>query len=159
MILGIDPSLNATGWGVVKKIDRANSFSLIDKGVIQSKAGGDHLRKIATIAKEIDVILTKYPIKVIAIEETIVNKNAASSLKLGLVRGACIGVAAMKSIDVFEYKPNTVKASIVGKGHADKAQVAFMIAKILNINNDFITHDVTDALAIAVTHALISRFS
>ena len=112
MILGIDPSLNSTGWSVIDK--KNNKYIVVDFGSVIAKAGGDAIEKIKNISTIIHNIIIKYDIKFVAIEESFVNKNASSSLKLGMVRGGCIAVSTMSGAQIFEYSAKEVKLAISG---------------------------------------------
>lgn len=153
-ILGIDPSLNATGWAVLES--SSSGYKIIESGVIISEVGGDAGPKIVSISRQLTSILQTQKVDEIAMEETILNKNPSSSLKLGLVRGACIAVSAFMDLTVSEYKPKLVKSAITGNGNADKLQVAFMLRCILKKDMIPTNHNESDALAVALTHLLLS---
>lgn len=155
IILGIDPSLNATGWAVVEFNDP--TLSLISSGVVTFTPGGDVYDKIASLISHLNHVIATQSISAIAMEETFVNKNAGTSLKLGLVRGACIGLATLVKIAVTEYKPTAVKLAIVGKGGASKEQVAFMVRNILGGVGSFKSNDESDAAAVAITHIVLKN--
>jgi len=154
-ILGIDPSLNATGWAIVESSDSGEKVT--HSGVLIFETGGEVGAKIVSISHQLTSILKTHEIKIIAMEETIVNKNPSSSLKLGLVRGACIAVAALINLTISEYKPKLIKSTITGNGNADKSQVAFMLRCILGNNVVPTNHNESDAVAIALTHLLLTR--
>jgi crossover junction endodeoxyribonuclease RuvC len=136
-IIGIDPGLRRTGWGVVEI--SGNRLGFIGCG---SVAIHDGLTRI----------LDEFRPHEAAVEATFVNKDAAATLKLGQARGIAMVVPAKAGVPVAEYAPNLVKKSIVGAGHGDKAQVRMMIGVLLP-KADPASDDAADALAIAVTHA------
>ena len=150
-ILGVDPSLNNTGWALIS-FD-GNMFKFIKSGVITSDLKKNTIQKISNISNKIRQIADSNKITEVAMEETIVNVNPSSSLKLGMVRGAVISVFANLEMEILEYLPKVIKKAVVGKGNADKEQVRFMIAKMMKIENiKSMKHDEVDAVAIAVTH-------
>src|SRR5580700_7710424 len=136
-ILGIDPGLRRTGWGVVEIA--GNRLGFIGCGSVTSHDG-------------LTRILDEFRPDEAAVEATFVNKDAQATLKLGQARGIAMVVPAKAGVPVAEYAPNVVKKSIVGSGHGDKVQVRMMIGVLLP-KADPATHDAADALAIAVTHA------
>lgn len=149
-IIGIDPGLNNTGWGIIEK--NQNKLSFVASGVIKPDAKSSMAERLHKIDSELEQIITLYNPQTSAIEETFVNKSPASSLKLGMARGAAFLAPARAGIEVAEYSANTIKKSVVGAGHADKNQIQMMV-KILLPRADFKTADAADALAIAICHA------
>ena len=149
-IIGIDPGLNNTGWGIIEK--NQNMLSYIASGVIKPDTKADMADRLNTIDSELDKIISLYKPDSASIEETFVNKGAASSLKLGMARGVAFLAPARAGVDVFEYGANKVKKSVVGAGHADKNQIQMMV-KILLPKANFQSADEADALAIAICHA------
>lgn len=149
IILGIDPSLNSTGWGLIKKDQSKLIF--ISSGILVPPSTNIP-EKLYFISQNIAEIIKSNNPKKIAIEETFVNLNPQSSLKLGLVRGAIIVTAMQHDIDVIEVSPNFIKKTVTGNGKAEKRQVAFMISKIISgipKEHSFKGEDETDALAAA----------
>ena len=155
MILGIDPSLNSTGWAVIDK--QNNKYTVIDFGSVVAKAGGDAIEKIKNISTIVHNLIIKYDIKIVAIEESFVNKNASSSLKLGMVRGGCIAVSTMYGAQIFEYSAKEIKLAISGTGSAKKEQLSFMIQHIVGKKLDFKNDDESDAICVALTHWFKSK--
>jgi crossover junction endodeoxyribonuclease RuvC len=154
IIIGIDPSLNGTGFGVIRK--NGSKLEYITSGVILQKQAEVFSIKLLNIADAIEDIIQEFKPSIAAIEETYVNLNAQTSLKLGAVRGALIVTLARKSLPIIEVSPAYMKKTIVGNGNATKDQVAFMINKILcNLPKGkiFKTEDETDALGIAISSA------
>ncbi|PZP55580.1 MAG: crossover junction endodeoxyribonuclease RuvC [Micavibrio aeruginosavorus] len=149
-ILGIDPGLEHTGWGV---IDSAGSrISFVSAGVINTNPKSPIAGRLVKIDAELDKILKLWKPDMAAVEETFVNKNAASSLKLGQARGIALLVPARAGLDVAEYSTNLIKKSVVGNGHADKTQIGMMVRMLLpNCGEQAL--DACDALAVAICHA------
>ncbi|MDR1375793.1 MAG: crossover junction endodeoxyribonuclease RuvC [Holosporaceae bacterium] len=148
-ILGIDPGLHITGWGIVDY----DGFHLgyIAHGVIVTSTADEISLRLSYIFKQLSDIIEKYSPLEVGVENVFVNKNPESSLKLGMARGAvicCVGVLGLK---IAEYTPNKIKKSIVGSGHATKDQVSIMVQKLLNCGS--VKLDAADALATAICHA------
>ncbi|PCJ29830.1 MAG: crossover junction endodeoxyribonuclease RuvC [Rickettsiales bacterium] len=148
-ILGIDPALTALGWGVI--LSESPKIIYVDSGLIKTKPATPLHFRLANIADSIEEAIDLHQPDVIAMEETFVNKNAVSSLKLGYVRGALMALIGKKNIPFYEYKPNNIKKTITGVGHADKEQVKHMVQMIISGTNPKISLDESDALAIAYT--------
>jgi crossover junction endodeoxyribonuclease RuvC len=148
-VLGIDPGLRNLGWGVIDA--DGPRLRHIANGVCQST--GDTLAaRLLSLHTQLTEIVTRYAPACAAIEQTFVNKDGAGTLKLGQARGVALLVPAQAGLAVGEYAPNTVKKTVVGVGHADKAQVLHMVRLQLpgaEINGP----DAADALAIAICHA------
>ncbi|MEK7802018.1 MAG: crossover junction endodeoxyribonuclease RuvC [Pseudomonadota bacterium] len=149
-ILGIDPGLENTGWGIID-VD-GSRLIFVAAGVIRSKSSEEMGVRLCRIDAELAEIILRFRPHTSAIEETFVNKNAASSLKLGQARGVAILAPARAGLDVAEYAANRVKKSVVGTGHAAKDQIAMMI-KILLPSSGLLAADAADALAVAICHA------
>jgi crossover junction endodeoxyribonuclease RuvC len=149
-ILGIDPGLRRTGWGVVEIA--GNRLGFIGCGSVISNDRDDMATRLLAIHDGLVRILDEFRPDEAAVEATFVNKDAQATLKLGQARGIAMVVPAKAGVPVAEYAPNVVKKSIVGSGHGDKVQVRMMIGVLLP-KADPASHDAADALAIAVTHA------
>jgi crossover junction endodeoxyribonuclease RuvC len=149
-LLGLDPGLQRTGWGVID-VDGSRLIHVANGVVNTDPSGGIDQRLIELHAGVLEAI-EQYRPDAAAIEETFVNKNPESTLKLGLARGAIILAPALSGIPVTEYAPNRVKKSVVGAGHADKHQVQMMVKKLLP-GVVFANADAADALAVAICHA------
>ncbi len=150
-ILGIDPGLQNTGWGVIDC--SANDFIFVAAGTIHSEPKKKLPERLAELYQGIDKVINDFSPVEAAIEETFVNKNPNSTLKLGQARGAVILVPALKKIPVFEYAPNQIKKMVVGSGHAEKRQVDMMVhTMIKGLKSYKIGPDAADALAIAICH-------
>lgn len=149
-IIGVDPGLNNTGWGVIEQVN--NALSYVASGVIKSGTDLPMAQRLWTIDNELDKVIALYKPETSAIEETFINKSGASSLKLGMARGVAFLAPARAGLDVGEYSANHIKKSVVGAGHADKKQIQMMV-KVLLPKADFKSADAADALAIAICHA------
>ena len=149
-ILGIDPGLRRTGWGVVEIA--GNRLGFLGCGSVLTDDRAALAARLLTIHDGLMRILEQYRPDEAAVEATFVNKDATATLKLGQARGIAMVVPAKAGVPVAEYAPNRVKKSIVGAGHGDKAQVRMMIGVLLP-KADPHSDDAADALAVAVTHA------
>ncbi len=149
-IIGIDPGLRNLGWGVIEQ--DGSRLSFVACGTVQSDAKlslGDRLRQLHEGLAQ--VIQTHAPLEA-AVEETFVNRDPQSALKLGQARGIALVVPALAGISVAEYAANLVKKTVVGAGHAEKQQIAAMI-RILLPKAEAKSADAADALAVAICHA------
>jgi crossover junction endodeoxyribonuclease RuvC len=149
-ILGIDPGLRRTGWGMVTIEGNRLSFVACGSVATDNKAG--LAVRLLAIHDGLQRVVRVHAPDEAAVEATFVNKDAAATLKLGQARGIAMLVPAIAGLPVAEYAPNLVKKSIVGAGHCEKAQIRMMIGVLLP-KADPQTEDAADALAIAVTHA------
>jgi crossover junction endodeoxyribonuclease RuvC len=149
-ILGIDPGLRRTGWGVVEIA--GNRLGFVGCGSVTTNERETLAARLLVIHDGLARILEEYRPHEAAVEATFVNKDAAATLKLGQARGIAMVVPAKAGVPVAEYAPNLVKKSIVGTGHGDKVQVRMMIGVLLP-KADPASDDAADALAVAVTHA------
>src|SRR5262245_59387762 len=149
-ILGIDPGLRRTGWGVVALDGNHLSFLACGSLVTTGKAG--LAVRLLAIHDGLRRVVNEHAPHEAAVEATFVNKDAVATLKLGQARGVAMLVPAIAGLTVAEYAPNLVKKTIVGAGHCDKAQIRMMIGVLLP-KADPQSHDAADAFAIAVTHA------
>ncbi|MCL2469285.1 MAG: crossover junction endodeoxyribonuclease RuvC [Alphaproteobacteria bacterium] len=149
-ILGIDPGLRHTGWGVIRQDGQHLSF--IAAGRISPSPDLPMAERLAALAQGLQEVIRAHAPKEAAIEETFVNKNAASALKLGQARGVAMLTAAQAGLAVTEYSANKIKQTVTGFGHADKKQIMAMIRLLLPLSGD-LAADAADALAIAVCHA------
>jgi len=149
-ILGIDPGLRNTGWGVIEQ-DGSN-LHFISCGTIKTDDKAALADRLRQLYDELKQIVVSFSPDEAAVEETFVNKDARATLKLGQARGIAMVVPALAGLSVGEYAPNLVKKTIVGSGHAEKGQIHLMV-KVLLPKSDAKTPDAADALAIALTHA------
>lgn len=153
-ILGIDPGLVSTGWGVVEK--QGSNLRFVACGTIAPKTTLALSERLGFLHRELMMLIATHQPHTAAIEETFVTANGASTLKLGQARGALIVTLAAASLPVAEYATRTVKKAIVGTGTADKHQMAQMVGVLLPASREVLNackHDAADALAIAICHA------
>ena len=149
-ILGIDPGLQRTGWGVIAQ--EGNRLSHLAHGVIETSSKDALSDRLAVLFEAIRRVTADHRPECAAVEETFATRNGASTLKLGQARGALIASLATSGLSVAEYAPNLVKKSVVGVGHADKGQIKTMVS-ILLPDSKAPGFDACDALAVAITHA------
>ena len=149
-IIGIDPGLRRTGWGVVES-DGAR-LSYVASGLVTSPADADLAYRLRELFEGIASVIASFKPHEAAVEETFVNDNARATLKLGQARGMALLAPAMGGLVVAEYSPNLIKKSVVGAGHADKRQIQTMVGFLLP-RARFESADEADALAIAICHA------
>jgi len=149
-IIGIDPGLNATGWGI---IDCAGQrLSHVASGTVRADAKAQLAARLVSILRALEKVIAEHRPHEAAIEETFVNRDARSALKLGQARGAAMLAPALAGLPVHEYAPNRIKKTVVGAGHADKRQIGAMVRMLLpRAAPD--SADAADALAVAICHA------
>jgi crossover junction endodeoxyribonuclease RuvC len=149
-LLGLDPGLQKTGWGIVDS--QGTHLRHVANGVVKSDAKRSLAERLVELHDGLAEVISEWRPRSCAVEETFVNKNPTSTLKLGQARGMALFVPANAGLAVAEYTPNHVKKSVVGVGHADKKQVDAMVQVLLpgvTINGP----DAADALAVAICHA------
>lgn len=151
IILGVDPGTINTGFAIIKT-DK-NIITLIDSGVVKLHSSKNLQEKLAIIYNELSILIKKYKPDEFSIETAFYGKNVQSAMKIGYARGVSILAAAHNNIPSSEYSPREIKKSIVGTGAASKEQVNFMIKTLLNIKNNKMKFDESDACAVAICHA------
>jgi len=149
-ILGIDPGLRNTGWGLITIC--GSQLSYVANGTIRSNPKETLAQRLVHLHDGLSAIVNEWQPDEAAVEETFVNKDARATLKLGAARGIALLVPAKAGLPVGEYAPNMVKKTVVGSGHAGKEQIGAMI-KILLPKAIVDSADSADALAIAICHA------
>jgi crossover junction endodeoxyribonuclease RuvC len=149
-ILGIDPGLRRTGWGILDA--QGNRLGFVACGQIKTNSEDALADRLVTIHNALTLVVSEFCPNEAAAEATFVNKDAGATLKLGQARGVALLAPARARLPVSEYAPNLVKKTIVGTGHGDKAQIRMMVRVLLPKANPQ-TEDAADALAIAITHA------
>lgn len=149
-IIGIDPGLAVTGWGVIEVSD--NRLGFVGGGVVRSDPSTALAWRLTELHAGLAEVIHRHGPGEAAVEETFVNTNARSTLKLGQARGVALLAAAAAGLEVAEYPPNLVKKSVVGAGHAAKAQVQMMVGTLLP-GAPVDQADLADALAVAICHA------
>ncbi|MER8591199.1 crossover junction endodeoxyribonuclease RuvC [Mesorhizobium sp. M1182] len=149
-IIGIDPGLRRTGWGIVESL--GNSLRFVASGTVRSDDKAALAVRLCQLYDGLAEVLHAAMPQEAAVEQTFVNKDAAATLKLGQARGIAMLVPARAGLVVAEYAPNAVKKAVIGVGHGDKKQIHMMV-KVLMPKATFDSDDAADALAIAICHA------
>ena len=149
-ILGVDPGLRATGWGVIEVAGSRLSYRAC--GSIPTDPATPLSRRLALIHRELSDLVVEHAPDEGAVEETFVNRDPRSALKLGQARGVALAALALAGLEVSEYAANLIKKTVVGVGHAEKAQVAMMVNMLLRTAEPR-SADAADALAVAICHA------
>ncbi len=149
-ILGLDPGLRRTGWGVI--VCEGARIGHVAHGVIKPPEAAPFSERLLVLFNEISAVVAAHQPDEAAVEETFMNNNAASALKLGHARAMALVAPARAGLPVAEYAATVVKKAVVGTGGADKDQVGFMIARLLPSAGKT-TADAADALAVAIAHA------
>lgn len=149
-LLGLDPGLRNTGWGVID-VD-GNRLIHVADGVVSSASKKTLAERLAELFEGLDSVVDRYRPDEAAVELTFVNRNPTSTLKLGQARGIALLVPARRGMPVAEYSPNLIKKSVVGAGHAAKEQIQLMVRMLLP-DSELATADAADALAVAICHA------
>ncbi|MBC8213917.1 MAG: crossover junction endodeoxyribonuclease RuvC [Candidatus Marinimicrobia bacterium] len=149
-ILGIDPSLVQTGFGIISINN--NTPELVDYGIIKPNAKENLPNRLLTIFQDVKQIVKDYKPSVFSIEDVFYGKNVKSTLLLGQARGVAIVAGATAEIPIYEYSPRKVKQALTGNGNASKEQVQFMVKASLNMQDLPQPMDASDALAIALCH-------
>ncbi|HHX96139.1 MAG TPA: crossover junction endodeoxyribonuclease RuvC [Clostridia bacterium] len=151
IILGIDPGIAITGYGVIDV--RANNFKMLDYGVIRSSSELETAQRLKKIHRAIGELIKKHQPIAVAMEELFFNKNVRSAFSVGRAQGVVMLAGCELGLPVYEYTPLQVKQAVVGYGRADKQQVQFMVKTILNLRETPTPDDAADALAIAICHS------
>ncbi len=149
-ILGVDPGSRATGWAIIEV--HGVRLAFVDAGVIKAAPNADRAGRLARIFSELTDIAERFAPSEAAIESTFVNASPRDALVLGEARGVALCAAAAAGLAVSEYAANTIKKSVVGKGHAGKQQVQMMV-KVLLPTAGALRTDAADAAAAAICHA------
>lgn len=148
-VLAIDPALRNTGWAVVERTGKVNRA--IEWGVIRNKPDLLPSACLVRIRDELATVIRKHEPDTCAVEATIYVQNLRTAMTMGAARAAGIIAAAEAGLEISEYPPRRVKQAVVGRGAADKSQVAFMVRALLKLT-ETPPHDAADALAIGITH-------
>ncbi|MGI9402560.1 MAG: crossover junction endodeoxyribonuclease RuvC [Rhizobiaceae bacterium] len=149
-IIGIDPGLRQTGWGILDY--SGNSLVFVASGTIKTDAKADLAARLVTLYAGIEDVLRHHNPGEAAIESTFVNRDGSATLKLGQARGVALLAPARAGLAVSEYAPNAVKKSVIGTGHGDKRQIQMMVRTLMP-KAEFKTEHAADALAVAICHA------
>ncbi|WP_343520997.1 crossover junction endodeoxyribonuclease RuvC [Sphingomonas sp.] len=150
IILGLDPGLGTTGWGLIRA--EGNRLSHLANGQLKTDAKASLPRRLAHLDGQLAALIADHAPDAAAVEEVFVNSNPQSTLKLAHARGVAIAAAARAGLEVGEYAPRLVKKAVVGTGTAEKAQVHAMVARLLP-GAKIAGADAADALAVAICHA------
>jgi crossover junction endodeoxyribonuclease RuvC len=150
LILGLDPGLSCTGWGVIHAV--GNRLTHVANGQCRTPAQAGLPERLALLHGQLAAMVAEHRPEAAAVEEVFVNDNPQSTLKLGQARGVVLLVAAQAGLATGEYAPRLVKKALVGTGAADKRQVHFMVQRLLP-TAVIAGADAADALAVAITHA------
>ena len=149
-IIGIDPGLRFTGWGVVES--EGTRLRYVDCGTVVSSAKADLATRLRELYEGLTEVMAAQAPHEASVENTFVNKDANATLKLGQARGIAMLVPALAGVPVGEYAPNAVKKAVIGVGHGDKKQIQLMVRTLLP-QARWDSDDAADALAIAICHA------
>ncbi len=152
-ILGIDPGLETTGYGIVETGNGAGP-RLVEAGLIRTSKAQPLPRRLLTVAEQLRAVIDQHRPNLMAVEDLYsYYKTPKPAILMGHVRGVLLGTAASAGVPVVSYLPTRVKRAVVGRGHASKEQVARSVQARLNLRHAEVPPDVTDALAVALCHA------
>ncbi|WP_295894331.1 crossover junction endodeoxyribonuclease RuvC [uncultured Bartonella sp.] len=149
-IIGIDPGLRRTGYGIIETL--GNNLKFITSGTIRSDDSLSLASRLSTLYDGLSDVIHSFMPQEAAVEQTFVNKDATATLKLGQARGIALLAPAQAGLPVAEYAPNSIKKAVIGVGHGEKQQIHMMV-KVLMPRANFDSSDAADALAIAICHA------
>lgn len=155
-IIGLDPGLRRTGWGVI--VAEGARLRWIAHGVVTPSETAPFSERLLHLLEQVGAVCAEHGCDEAAVEEVFVNVNPSSTLKLGHARAAVMLAPARAGLPVAEYSPNLIKKAVVGAGHADKSQIAFMVKRLLPTAGE-VKADAADALAVAITHAQLRKRS
>jgi crossover junction endodeoxyribonuclease RuvC len=156
IVLGIDPGLASTGYGVVRSGSStrgAAELVALDGGVIQTHASHTHELRLAEIHRSVAALLDKHAPGAMALEELYFGQNARTAFDVGQARGVVMLAAGQRSIPCSSYTPQQVKGAVCGSGRADKEQVSRMVKALLGLTAEPRSHHMADALAVAICHS------
>ncbi|MGH6841081.1 MAG: crossover junction endodeoxyribonuclease RuvC [Methylocella sp.] len=151
-IIGVDPGLRNMGWGIVEVLDARLAF--VASGILHSSPKMPLAERLRELHEGLAAVISEYAPIEAAVEETFVNRDPQSALKLGQARGIALVVPALAGLPVAEYAANLIKKTVTVTGHAEKAQIAMMVKTLLP-GSDAQGADAADALAVAITHARV----
>ena len=155
-IIGLDPGLRRTGWGVI--VSDGARLRWVAHGVVAPPETAPFSERLLHLLEQVGAVCAEHGCDEAAVEEVFVNVNPSSTLKLGHARAAVMLAPARAGLPVAEYSPNLIKKAVVGAGHADKSQIAFMVKRLLPTAGE-VKADAADALAVAITHAQLRKRS
>jgi len=151
LILGLDPGLADTGYGIIEK--RGDNMSMVACGSIKTLAGADFIERLKIIHQELKKIIKKFKPDIVGVEQLFFCKNVKTALLVGQARGVCLMTIAENNLPIFEYTPLQIKLALTSYGKADKNQVGQMVKILLNLKAVPKPDDAADALAVAITCA------
>ena len=154
-ILGIDPGIGRTGWGIIEV--ESGKLRVESYGCIETKAGEETSKRLLTIYNSIDELIEKYKPTSLAVEELFFNTNAKTAFVVGQARGVVLLLGAEKGLSIGIYTPLQVKIAVTGYGRAEKSQIGQMVKVLLKLPSIPKPDDTADALAVALTHAFSMR--
>lgn len=152
LVAGIDSGSISTGFAFVE--EKGRCLTAVDFGALRPKTGQPLPDRIEFLFNGVSALFDKYSPDMMALEDIFMAKNVQSAFKLGQVRGAIIAAARTRGIKVMEFTPTLVKSAVTGYGRAEKSQVAFMVTKLLGLEEKPSSEDASDALALAITGIL-----
>ena len=155
-IIGLDPGLRRTGWGVI--VAEGARLRWVAHGVVTPSETAPFAERLLHLLEQVGAVCAEHGCDEAAVEEVFVNVNPSSTLKLGHARAGVMLAPARAGLPVAEYSPNLIKKAVVGAGHADKSQIAFMVRRLLPTAGE-VKADAADALAVAITHAQLRKRS
>jgi crossover junction endodeoxyribonuclease RuvC len=153
-VIGLDPGLRHTGWGVI--LVTGNRLTHVADGAVHAAIDQPLAIRLVSLFRQVTAVLERFRPDEAAVEETFVNRNPASTLKLGVARGVVLLAPAERGLPVAEYSANLIKKAVVGAGHTDKSQVQMMVRQILP-GCAIAEPDAADALAVAICHAHLAQ--
>jgi crossover junction endodeoxyribonuclease RuvC len=156
-VIGIDPSLQSTGFGVVE--NEGNNFQALVYGIIKTGRRLPFHQRLNEIRTELEKIIDRFSPQEVAIENPFYARNVRTAISLGQVRGAVLVAVASKNCQLFEYSALEIKKAVTGYGQAEKDQVQRMVKILLNLEDDRMPLDASDALAAAICHLNYRLFS
>ncbi len=156
IILGIDPGLNTTGYGIIDSDGR--QVQLITFGAITTRRTEELAERLKIIFEKIQTLLSTYQPDILAIEDIFYHENVRTAIVMGQARGVCMLAAKLADVPIFEYAPKEIKMSLTGNGGASKQQIQAMVQRLLNLPKPPRPLDASDALAVAICHHNRSRF-
>lgn len=156
-ILGIDPALTSLGWAIIEA--KPPKINYLAGGLVTTKSTEKMVHRLAFIANSIEIIIQEHQPTMVAMEETFINKNPISSLKLAYVRGLIMGIVGKYDLPFYEFLPNKIKKTLVGVGHAEKTQIKQMVKIVISHLSKDISSDEADAIAVAYTCLVYQNYS
>lgn len=151
LVLGIDPGIGTTGYGVVGE-DARGDVALVTYGAIETPPGAPMPERLQRLYNELTAILREYQLDSVAVEQLFFGRNVTTAIMVGQARGVALLAAAQSGLSVYEYKPAEVKQALSGYGNADKRQMQEMVKLLLHLDHIPRPDDAADAVAIAVCH-------